>query len=728
MSVYTGSPYSAWARAVSEVQAEADVNAESSFVFSVNSTHSVVFFNEFIISGAKSVRSATMILASFNILTAFITVVGILLTSWVRSRRRAAGIAVPYVGSSFVCLPELFPLVLSVGITIQATIFVISQSLGLKSPTVLGCTVTSQVMFPAVFIVPYIQMVFAINEAYMALRSSPFSKRGTWNFIICIMAVFLLLLIKYIVALVIRPPNFCFAFLYWFVLRWGLACFIISIVVLLSLVISTVVVFYKLRLTTNADPEEQATATTMVYYMVIGILTNFLFVPFFYSIGVQGSRSSNDTAVQLSLVSSIVSNISGILTGGLHLYLRSKLATTMPASNGPDGGGFNKNKDKSQKDTLQSDPKDEWDYVMEKPVALKKKGPPRRPVDSLKFNKLPSVSGHWRTNSMPQKPDPVKMLPPIPNDVPGILKRSSTKSSKPQSRYSSKTRSASVAATETTDLLPSTTYDPRLEKTSMPLAATDAMKSLPKITEPSGKEVPVASNLQATMLPLASNAVGSKASLLVPPAAYGNTSRKSTEKPRHGRNSSLGSLNTTATVQIGLRLSNVDGMRLNSEYFHDSNEVYSINYDILSPGMRGNMLSPRPTQPASQQAKPSGALINPFSPGLVSPQQSPQRDEYSSRYPSTISNMMGFSFMDMNSPGPGTSIETRLQSPVSPIAPLNLAMLNSMVYDPYNAGKAASRDRERDSQGVSPISPVESSIQIGLLASPRTAQAQKDWN
>ncbi|KKF92655.1 hypothetical protein CFO_g4991 [Ceratocystis platani] len=684
MSVYTGSPYSAWARAVSEVQAEADVNAESSFVFSVNSTHSVVFFNEFIISGAKSVRSATMILASFNILTAFITVVGILLTSWVRSRRRAAGIAVPYVGSSF------------------ATIFVISQSLGLKSPTVLGCTVTSQVMFPAVFIVPYIQMVFAINEAYMALRSSPFSKRGTWNFIICIMAVFLLLLIKYIVALVIRPPNFCFAFLY-----------------------CTVVVFYKLRLTTNADPEEQATAATMVYYMVIGILTNFLFVPFFYSIGVQGSRSSNDTAVQLSLVSSIVSNISGILTGGLHLYLRSKLATTMPASNGPDGGGFNKNKDKSQKDTLQSDPKDEWDYVMEKPVALKKKGPPRRPVDSLKFNKLPSVSGHWRTNSMPQKPDPVKMLPPIPNDVPGILKRSSTKSSKPQSRYSSKTRSASVAATETTDLLPSTTYDPQLEKTSMPLAATDAMKSLPKITEPShGKEVPVARNPQATMLPLASNAVGSKASLLVPPAAYGNTSRKSTEKPRHGRNSSLGSLNTTATVQIGLRLSNVDGMRLNSEYFHDSNEVYSINYDILSPGMRANMLSPRPTQPASQQAKPFGALINPFSPGLVSP----QRDEYSSRYPSTISNMMGFSFMDMNSPGPGTSIETRLQSPVSPIAPLNLAMLNSMVYDPYNAGKAASRDRERDSQGVSPISPVESSIQIGLLASPRTAQAQKDWN
>ncbi|KAL5594799.1 hypothetical protein BROUX41_001708 [Berkeleyomyces rouxiae] len=726
MPAYEAPSHVAWTRAVPAT--ESDINADSSFVFNVNSTHSVVFFNEFIISGAKSMRSATMVLAAFNLLTAVITIIGLLLTSWVRSRRQASKLitTTTYGGSSFVCLPEVFPLVLSVGITAQAVIFMVSQSLGLRSTTVLGCTITSQAMFPAIFIVPYIQMVFGINEAYIALRSNPFSKRGKWNLLICVSVILVLLLAKYVVAVLVRPPNFCFAFLYWFVLRWGLACFIITIVVLFSLVVSTVIVFYKLRLTTDMDPEEQVTAATMVYYMLIGILTNFLFVPFFYSIGVQGNHSSNDTAVQLSLVSAVVANISGILTGGLHLYLRSKFNTTMPrpiASNDSESkvNEFKRTRDSGYAGTR----KIQSGYAKDK-SASKKKTPPRRPVDSLKFSKVPFAPSHQRATSLPHKSDPVKMLPPIPREDIEILKMRLSTETLNQNRYSVSRGSLKplTSTDEIEDLLPSTIYKPSPNQTGAPSLATNKTLLLPVIAEPSENKELV-SRMSTTAMPSVDGISSESKQALLAPPPYGTISKSIPEKPRHARNSSLGSLNTTATVKIGLRLSNVDG--INSQYFHDSNEVYSINYDVLSPAIRGNLMAALPNKPSQLGMSPMTAG-NPFSPGILSQQQSPDDDDYTSRCPSTISNMMGFNFIDINSPRTGLPTQPQLRSPISPVAPLNLATLNSMVYDPYNSGKTASHDRGEDSQGVSPISPIESSIEIGFLASPRTAQTHKEWD
>lgn len=135
--------YPVWARAVGD---SASISTTGSFEF--NSSYNVAFFNKFAFAAARSVRSSTMILAAFNIMAAFTTVVAILLDSWVRTRRRNPHFSFARHGFSFVSLPEMFPLVLSIGIMVQSSIFVSAQSLGLQGVSVLGCTFTSQIMFP----------------------------------------------------------------------------------------------------------------------------------------------------------------------------------------------------------------------------------------------------------------------------------------------------------------------------------------------------------------------------------------------------------------------------------------------------------------------------------------------------------------------------------------------------------------------------------------------------
>jgi hypothetical protein len=111
----------------------------------------------------KSIRTSTVILATFNVLAALATAAGILYDCYWASKRSSRNFRASYVDAAIVGRgadsdrklfirsihpAETFPLVLAIGIIIQGLIFVAVQGLGLQSLDITGCTLIAQFMFP----------------------------------------------------------------------------------------------------------------------------------------------------------------------------------------------------------------------------------------------------------------------------------------------------------------------------------------------------------------------------------------------------------------------------------------------------------------------------------------------------------------------------------------------------------------------------------------------------
>lgn len=133
--------------------------------YNVSKEASQAISNGFKFAASKSIRTSTMILASFNALAAFATAMGIIYGCYTykrRTTRRSSDASVwhsemkslPVLtplrpsGLFFIHTVEVYPLVLSLGITIQSIIFAAAQSIGLKALLSRGCTVVAIFMLP----------------------------------------------------------------------------------------------------------------------------------------------------------------------------------------------------------------------------------------------------------------------------------------------------------------------------------------------------------------------------------------------------------------------------------------------------------------------------------------------------------------------------------------------------------------------------------------------------
>ncbi|CAK7223088.1 hypothetical protein SEUCBS140593_005120 [Sporothrix eucalyptigena] len=289
------------------------------------------FISELRFAAAKSIRTSTIILAAFNAVAAFATACGILYDAYSTRKRnnKRYRTSVNRPKTSFIQAAELFPLVISIGITVQGIGFSVAQAQGLQSLLSIGCTLVSQFMLPAVFIVPYIQLVFGVEFAIRGLRKKPFPERGRYITTICLIILGMLLLTNFLVADFIRSPDFCFASLFWFVAIYSRGCFAVFLAIDIILVLCTAIIFIRLTRSTQIDISERVSASRMVYYLALGILSNTLIMPFFFSLGFQDPQDDGGNAITLSMVSSVVAGVSGLMTGGLHLFLRSTTVSTI---------------------------------------------------------------------------------------------------------------------------------------------------------------------------------------------------------------------------------------------------------------------------------------------------------------------------------------------------------------------------------------------------------------
>ncbi|KAH6655119.1 hypothetical protein BKA67DRAFT_226745 [Truncatella angustata] len=482
---------------------------------SSNSTYAVI--NQLKFLAAKSIRSSAIILAVFNTIAAFATAMGILYDCYQRAKRNSPrGQKV----SLLTCVKgaETYPFFLSLAIVIQGIIFAVSQSRGLDGLFAKGCALISQFMLPAVFIVPFLQLIFGIELTLRGFRRIPFPSRGHWTVAICLAVWSTLLVITGLVTFFIPSADFCFASLFWFVAKWaegGFALFTVISVVLVGCVIT---VFLKLTRHSTIETSTRVEASRMVYFLSVAIVSNVFLVPFFaYLTFSNPNDNDGNNGLTLSMIAQVVANVSGLMNGGLHLCFRANIISTIAPKDKLAEYERQQLKHKIRK----ADPGYDFSSIALQPVSSPKT---LQRVDSeetlvkryekdeealiespstkaYEYSPTPLRSnGVFPTISIPRAPEPAE----LPNATPSI----SFPKRRPSTSYSL-FPNQNIANTQSITILPPTTYSPVENNNNSLFDDFNSLKPPPSI------------------------------------------------KSRHLRNSSLVS---SATVQIGLRFSNVADM------------------------------------------------------------------------------------------------------------------------------------------------------------------------
>ncbi|KAK8035371.1 hypothetical protein PG993_010366 [Apiospora rasikravindrae] len=549
-----------------------------------NTTLAVI--NQFKLEAARSIRTSTIVLAVFNTIAAFATAMGILYDCYSKAKRNRERPSDKVNIFTVVRGTETYPFILSLGITIQGIIFAVSQSKGMDALFAKGCSLISQFMWPAIFIVPFLQVVFALEVTFRGVRSKPFPSRGKWTVAICLATFVIMLLATGLVAFFNAAANICYASLFWFVAKWAQGGFILFTLISAVLAASTLTVFIQLTRHATIETTERVLASRMVYYLGVGMISNILMIPFFLCLTVSTpSSGDSDMTLTLSMISTVVSNISGLVTGGLHLFLRSNTISTI----GPRDKQAEYERQKLKHKIRGPSPSDNYfSSQIEKPVGeprtlkqaesqenlvpagrdVEKGAIESQPADYFNFsqpNPLRSHAVYTPTPNEPRAPEPAQL--PATQEAGGHGHKRSTS----YSLFPNKNPNNNNPDTTSVALLPTTTYTPEI--------------NVHRATPDENPE-DLYEDIYET---------------LKPPPKMGFS--------RHRRESSLIS---TATVQIGLRFSNVNDMppmANNGPTEAERERVHNLEYP--HPAVKSSPLSKPPAR-SEEPPRPNVSNDDPF--------------------------------------------------------------------------------------------------------------------
>jgi len=125
----------------------------------------------------------------------------------------------------------------------------------------------------AIFLLPFIQVVFGLECALRSVRKIPFRARGKYDVTICLGVIFVLLVGSWVPTFLFKQPTVCFASLLWFVSSFGMIAFITLAVALGLMIISAITIFSRLSGASMVGQHQRIAASRMVYYLVIGIVS-----------------------------------------------------------------------------------------------------------------------------------------------------------------------------------------------------------------------------------------------------------------------------------------------------------------------------------------------------------------------------------------------------------------------------------------------------------------------
>ncbi|KAI1330153.1 hypothetical protein F5Y16DRAFT_47527 [Xylariaceae sp. FL0255] len=485
-----------------------------------------------------SERQPTVILASFNIVIAAATAAGILYDSYLRAKRsplRKHGRV-----NCFSCVrgADVYPFLVSLSVVGQGIIFIAAQVQGLGMIFKIGCALISEFMLPAIFFVPYVQLIFALETTSRALKKQPFTPRSRWTVPTCLIFVNLALIITGLIAFVVRPPNICFASLFWFVARWAEGGFILLLILVVILTSCATIIYLQLRRQPTIRQGDRVGASRLFYYIVLAIFPNILMMPFFAYLSFNtDSRSNPAVGLTFSEIASITANISGLLHGGLYLFLRSNIIPTiMPKGKFDDSEIEDLKNQRMYPGSTGAD----FNSQIAKPISA-----PRYPIELDSRQKTP-----------PAQENPVSIHP---LRLQGVFDEESvSKSLEPVKVPSSKLHARKPSASSSYALFPNRHQGNTASATLLPSLAYSPTSR----EQVSGSFVDTSKPRPAFRFPMS----------------------------HHRRDSSWVS---SATVQIGLRLSNMEDVPPIARNFATENdEVHGLDCPEASKAMTSNRPSP----------------------------------------------------------------------------------------------------------------------------------------
>ncbi|KAF5008827.1 hypothetical protein FDECE_4917 [Fusarium decemcellulare] len=487
---------------VSRAEDDSDLSS-SGFQFDANSTSA--WDNQLKLAAAGSVRTSIIVLASFNVLAAFATAVSILCESWKTARRNDPG--------------------WNLNSCYQASQWQDASFAGSTNTTL------------ALFITPFIQMIFGMELTIRITKPNIFPARGRWNVVMCLVVIGLLLVLTYGITFAIRPSNFCFAGLFWYLHRYNRGCFGLLTTIVSLMLIQCGIISFKLHTGAKMSFAERDEASRMVYYMVVALVSYTLLITFFFNTTFQDPLSASPETMQLAMVVSVVANLSGLLTGCLYLFLRSsKSPSGVSEESGTDMGKMDKGFFEADGEGQDLEPSSPSSSIVPRPLRLpqqvRKQGSRETLLADVRdegkvFGARKDILNHAFPRPLRLSMRQSQKLPARP-DATRTASKASLKNFK-KSMYSIFPKEEQL---KSPILLPTTTYTPSSAQKAPAMNFADG--------------------------------------LLAPPAIHAAGSG------HHQRSSSMVS---TATVQIGLRLSNIDDVIRPSKppVQEDANKVHNLD-------------------------------------------------------------------------------------------------------------------------------------------------------
>lgn len=480
--------------------------------FDHRSNSSSAFINNLRFQASKSIRTSFVILASFNALTAAATAAGIYWDCYKNSRRNDPDFRFKTSFWKLVGSAEIFPFMLSLSIIGQSITFAVVQSFGLQSSLILGCAPLSQTLLPSFLMVPYMQFTFGVEATIQALRpNNTFSARNKWSLQACLAIPLLGSIGTYVLTRFVLPPNFCFASLVFFLRRWALGCFGIIVAIASTLLVGSGIVFYRLYQVSGIGEQQRITASWMAWFMVLGGISMSITAPFFFSVSADDGSKVSTLQSQLSMAAAVTVNLSGIYTGILYVLLRSSRLGKI----GPKGyHEFDSRRSVRHPRTrkLQSFV---FTKQMEQPVPVPARFPKRRATDYYSPTGVENAAAASDTNNKDGKQNVVAATQPFAIGVATTSSATTLASQQQDARKNSYNLFPRDTATDlkSTNMLPAAAYAP---------SGNDVGLTDPFVDE-----------------------------ILAPPTIWFSGEGRN-------RDSSFGS--SSATVPIGLRVSNIDNM------------------------------------------------------------------------------------------------------------------------------------------------------------------------
>ncbi|KAL8695667.1 MAG: hypothetical protein Q9224_003249 [Gallowayella concinna] len=198
-----------------------------------------------------------LILAVINVATACGIIVIILYDARTMAGHRRNS-SMPHTGSLMARLrtmieihpAEILPLVTATAIALQGTVYIILQAIGLHS-LVMDCEAIAQVVWPALWIVPYTILVFGLETTFRLLVNKHDQYHKRRSILYCIAAVLVAVLLTWIPSY-IAPSSLA-----------------ISSGLLLTFVASAIMITGQLMRNVELDHNQRISASRVVYYLIM---------------------------------------------------------------------------------------------------------------------------------------------------------------------------------------------------------------------------------------------------------------------------------------------------------------------------------------------------------------------------------------------------------------------------------------------------------------------------